>query len=113
MKALATATVLALSSISFASFAAMSPEMENTLISVCKAGLSNNQIQFTNTMRDNRINEYRIFPRLVCNGESFHQFAMNNGADRTANRIARYLPGQVTIHDLTMIPKDELLYVNF
>ncbi|QSX31067.1 DUF3718 domain-containing protein [Shewanella cyperi] len=111
MKALITATVLALSS--FGATAAMDPYVETTLISVCKTGLSNNQVQFTKTMQENRINESRIFPRLVCNGESFHQFAINNGADRTANRIARYLPGKVTIHDLTMIPKDELLYVNF
>ncbi|QSX41848.1 DUF3718 domain-containing protein [Shewanella cyperi] len=105
------ASLLAVSS--FSALATMDPNVETSLVAVCKAGMSNNQVLFNYTMKDHRINEQRIFPRLVCNGESFHQFAISNGADRTANRIARYLPGQVTIHDLTMIPKDELLYVNF
>lgn len=93
--------------------AAMDPQVEKTLVAVCKAGASNNMITFNNTMKDYRINESRIFPRLVCNGESFHQFAVTNNADRTANRISQFT-GTVTIKDLAMTaPLEDVYVVNF
>lgn len=94
-------------------FAAMSPQLENTLISVCKAGASNNVVTFNSTMKEHRINQGRIFPRLVCNGEDFHQFALSQGADKTAKRIGRYTQGQVTIKDIAANTMDEVYAVNF
>ncbi|MCL1119493.1 DUF3718 domain-containing protein [Shewanella seohaensis] len=94
-------------------FAAMDPQLENTLVAVCKAGASNNLISFSNTMQEYRINQARIFPRLVCNGESFHQFALNQGADKTAKRIGRYVQGTVTIKDIAQNSMDEVYAVNF
>lgn len=94
-------------------FAAMDPQLENTLVAVCKAGASNNLISFGNTMKEYRINQGRIFPRLVCNGESFHQFALSQGADKTAKRIGRYVQGTVTIKDIAQNPVDEVYAVNF
>ncbi len=113
MKKLPVLSALALTAASFGAFAAMSPNVENTLIAVCKAGISNSPVQFAHTMKDYRINEARIFPRLVCNGDTFYDFTVAHGADKTAKRIARYLPGQVTIKDLAMVNQDEMLYVNF
>ncbi|GIU34415.1 DUF3718 domain-containing protein [Shewanella schlegeliana] len=98
---------------SFGASAAMSPQLESTLISVCKAGASNSVVQFNRTMKDYRINKSRVFPRLVCNGESFYNFTVNAGADKTAKRIAPYTRGQgrVTIKDIAMTESDTELYV--
>ncbi|MGX2954279.1 hypothetical protein ACWAU3_16715 [Shewanella sp. JL219SE-S6] len=38
---------------------------------------------------------------------------MSHGADRTAKKIGRFLPGKVTISDMAMIPEEEKLYVSF
>lgn len=104
---------LTLGCLSLGATAAMSPDVENKLIAVCKTGLSDSQVQFHSTMKEHRINETRVFPRLVCNGETFYDFAVSNGSNRTAERIARYLPGKVTIKDLAMNHADEMLYVEF
>jgi hypothetical protein len=100
MKTIIALTALSLSLFSMTSQAAMDPQLENTLVAVCKAGASNNVFQFNNTMKSYRINKPRIFPRLVCNGESFYQFALSHNADKTASRIAPYMQGTVTIQDL-------------
>jgi hypothetical protein len=100
MKTIIALTALSLSLFSMTSQAAMDPQIENTLIAVCKAGASNNVLQFNHTMKSYRINKPRIFPRLVCNGENFYQFALSHNADKTASRIAPYMQGTVTIQDL-------------
>ncbi|MCE9678158.1 DUF3718 domain-containing protein [Shewanella sp. AS1] len=112
MKKLLSIAVIALAPFAFSTQAAMSLHMENTLIAVCKAGASNNLIEFNGTMREYRINKQRVFPRLVCNGENFHQFALSNGAQRTAKKIAPYT-ATVTIKDLAMNTSDEILAVNY
>lgn len=96
---------------SFSVNAAMSPQIEQTLIQVCKAGLSNNVMKFNRTMKDYRINKSRVFPRLVCNGESFYNFTVNAGADKTARKIAPYNVGSVTIKDIAMTDNEQTLYV--
>ncbi|WP_372871009.1 DUF3718 domain-containing protein [Shewanella sp.] len=113
MKKLNVLSTVALASFCFSATAAMDPYVENTLISVCKAGMSNSVVRFNDTMKDYRINEQRIFPKLVCNGETFYNFALSHGANRTAERISRYLPGEVIIKDLSMNLSDELIYVTF
>ncbi|MEZ9821987.1 DUF3718 domain-containing protein [Shewanella sp. 10N.286.45.A1] len=95
----------------FSANAAMTPQMESTLVSVCKAGASNSNYQFNNTMKSYRINKKRIFPRLVCNGESFYNFALNAGAEKTAAKIAPYARGTVTIKDIAQTEQDSDLYV--
>ncbi|AQS37296.1 Protein of unknown function (DUF3718) [Shewanella psychrophila] len=114
MKKLLAIAVLALSPIAFSVSAGMTTHMENTLVAVCKAGASNSMYKFRDTMKSYHINKQRIFPRLVCNGESFHQFAISNGADKTAKKIAPYLKGTVTIKDIAMTySSDEIMAVNF
>lgn len=94
-------------------FAAMDPQLENTLVAVCKAGASNNLVSFSDTMKEYRINQGRIFPRLVCNDKSFHQFALSQGADKTAKRIKRYIRGEVTIKDIAQHSTNEIYAVNY
>ncbi|PKG57630.1 DUF3718 domain-containing protein [Shewanella sp. GutDb-MelDb] len=95
----------------FSANAAMTPQMETALVSVCKAGASNSNYQFNSTMKSYRINKSRIFPKLVCNGESFYNFALNAGADKTAAKIAPYARGTVTIKDIAQTEQDDDLYV--
>ncbi|MBW3164380.1 DUF3718 domain-containing protein [Ferrimonas balearica] len=76
--------------------------VEQSLVAVCKASLTNQPVTFNQTMKTYRINGHRVLPKLVCNGEDIHTFALSRGNDRTAKRIERYLPGSVTIQDLSM-----------
>ncbi|WP_394200372.1 DUF3718 domain-containing protein [Shewanella waksmanii] len=101
-------------SVSMSANAAMSPQLENTLVAVCKAGASNKIYQLNGTVKDYRIDKDRIFPRLVCNGKSFHQFALDRGATKTAAKIAPYVKGNVTIKDIAMqYGEDQIMAVNY
>jgi hypothetical protein len=108
--ALTALSALSLSLWSATSQAAMDPHVENTLIAVCKAGASNKVFHFNDTMKSYRINKARIFPRLVCNGESFYQFTLSHNANKTARLIAPYAQGSVTIQDLAYLGKAQSLY---
>ncbi|NRD73158.1 DUF3718 domain-containing protein [Shewanella sp. VB17] len=92
---------------------AMDSDIEKALVNVCKAGASNSMHKLHNTVKHYRINERRIYPRLVCNGETFHQFTVNHGADKTAKYISRYTKGNVKIKDIaTIYSSDKLLAIN-
>ncbi len=113
-KPLGSLAIVVLTPLAFSTQAAISPQMEKTLVEVCKAGASNNLVKFNGTMKEYRINEQRVFPRLVCNGESFYQFSLNHGAERTAAKIAPYTKGTVTIQDMAMTNGDEqIVAVNY
>ncbi|MBY6186963.1 DUF3718 domain-containing protein [Marinobacter hydrocarbonoclasticus] len=96
--------------VSAGSQAAMPSYMEQSLVAVCKASLSNRPLTFNQTMKDHRINGYRVLPNLVCNGEDIHSFALMNGADRTAKRIQHFVPGTVTIQDISMNQRIEVWF---
>ncbi|MGE6651000.1 DUF3718 domain-containing protein [Shewanella colwelliana] len=114
MKKLLIIAAIASAPFAFSANAAMSPQMEKTLVAVCKAGASNSMIEFSSTLKEHRINKQRVFPRLVCNDQSFHQFALSQGADRTAKKIAPYATGTVTIKDIAMTyGNDQIMAVNF
>ena len=114
MKKLLAIAVFALSPMAFSVSAAMSPQIENTLIAVCKAGASNSLYKFRDTMKSYRINERRVFPRLVCNGENFQQFALSHGADKTAKQIGKYMKGTVTIKDIAMTyGSEQIIAINY
>ncbi|MGS0682107.1 DUF3718 domain-containing protein [Shewanella sp. 125m-7] len=114
MKKMITLTAMVLSSITFNASAAMEPNLEKTLIAVCKTGLSNNLFLFNRTMQEHKINKRRVFPKLMCNGQSFHQFALSNGANKIAAKIAPYSLGTTTITDIAMTsPQDANYSVTF
>lgn len=102
MKKAITLAGLIMTSLTFNASAAMDPKLENTLISVCKTGLSDSIYRFNSTMNEYRIDKKRIFPNLVCNGESFHDFALSNGAIKVAKKIAPYTEGRTSITDIAM-----------
>ncbi len=95
-----TLTAILLNFTALNASAAMEPKLESTLIEVCKTGLSDNTFRFNKTMRDNRINKAIIFPNLICNGESFYNFALSNGANKIASRIKPYAKTNTSITDL-------------
>jgi hypothetical protein len=114
MKKLLTIATLILTPLAFNASAAMDPQLKKTLVDVCKAGASNSMYKLHKTVKSYRINEQRIFPRLVCNGETFHQFALSQGADKTAKHIGQYMKGSVTIKDIAMTyNSDETLTVSY
>jgi len=114
MKKFIAIAAIILTPLAFTASAAMSPQIEKTLVQVCKAGASNSLFKFKDTMNSYRINKQRVFPRLVCNGQNYHQFALSYGADRTANKIAPYMKGKVTIKDLALTyGSDEIMAVNY
>lgn len=114
MKKMITLTAMVLTSITFNASAAMDPSVESKLVAVCKTGLSDNVSLFNRTMRENKINKRHVFPKLVCNGQSFHDFALSNGANKIAQKIAPYSPGTTSITDLAMTnTKEHSHSVNF
>lgn len=81
---------LLLSSTTFVSTAKMSSDIENRLITVCKAATKDNLVSFNRILKENRINKKRVFPKLVCNNQSLHDFALAHSATKVAGSIARY-----------------------
>ncbi|GIU33565.1 DUF3718 domain-containing protein [Shewanella schlegeliana] len=111
MKKLLPLTAIVLTSITFNASAAMEPNLEKKLIAVCKTALSDNLLLYSRTMQENKINKHRVFPRLVCNGQSFHDFAISNGATKVANKIAPYnSSGSTSITDLAMTDSKDVGY---
>ncbi len=114
VKQLGSIAIVVLAPLVFNAQAAIPPQIEKTLVEVCKAGASNNLVKFNHTMKEYRINERRVFPRLVCNGETFQQFSLNQGAERTAAKIAPYTKGTVTIQDIAMTyGEQQIMAVNY
>ncbi|WNC70647.1 DUF3718 domain-containing protein [Thalassotalea psychrophila] len=91
--------------------AGMSNYMETALIDVCKAAKSNNTIRFHNTVDGYRLKTKTVALKVVCNGENISEFAANNGANKTAERLNDSL-GDVSIEDIALNDSDKL-YVNF
>ncbi len=90
MKKGITITGLALTVLTFSASAAMSPTMEASLVAVCKSTTKDSVVQFNRTLKQHRINKKLIFPKLVCNGQSLHDFALAHGANKVAQKIANY-----------------------
>ncbi|AQS37297.1 Protein of unknown function (DUF3718) [Shewanella psychrophila] len=86
-----TLTALILTSLTFNATAAMDPKLEQTLIDICKTGVTDNIYKFNDTMHKYRINKRNIFPKLVCNGEGFHEFALSHGSNLVAKKIAPFV----------------------
>lgn len=85
---------LCLSSLALNASAAMSPTMKTSLVAVCKATTKDSVLQFKRTLKEHRINETLIFPKLICNGQSLHDFALMQGSKKVAEKIARYTNDQ-------------------
>lgn len=89
----------------------MSNYMETALIDVCKAAKSNNTIRFHNTVDGYRLKTKTVALKVVCNGENISEFAANNGANKTADRLNHAL-GDVSIEDVALTESNKI-YVYF
>lgn len=95
-------------------FAAMDPYMESALIDVCKSSASNKPLVLDKAVKAYRLDYPTIADKLVCNGLSVYNFALDRGAERTATRIfQRGRMGVVTIEDISMTGSDGRWYVSF
>lgn len=102
-------TVLPLLTISMSSQAAMTSYMENALIDVCKAAISDNVHKLTKTTKGYRLKKKTVALKLMCNGEGVISFAESYGAKRTSAALQRSL-GNVSITDVAALSK---VNVNF
>lgn len=89
----------------------MSSYMKHALIDVCKSAKSNNIIRFNNMVDGYRLKTQTVALKVVCNGENIADFAANNGAYKTADRLNESM-GDVSIEDVALNNEDKL-YVNF
>jgi len=101
---LALAAALPLLTVSMSSQATMSPYMENALIDVCKAALSNNVLKLSNTTKNYRLKDKTVALKLMCNGEDVISFAEHYGANKTAAKLQRSI-GDVSITDVAALAK--------
>lgn len=69
--------------------APMPSHVEASLVRVCKALKSNNRLQLIQAVKSSRIKYKTLADGLVCNGKSALDFAMLNGAERTATYLAK------------------------
>ena len=101
---------LCLASFTFSASSSMSPTMKKSLVAVCKAATKDSVLQFNRTLKEHRINKALIFPKLVCNGQSLHRFAVAKGAKKVAEKIARYTNDQELNQAIAMNLQDEQRY---
>jgi len=106
---LALAAALPLLTMSMSSQAAMSPYMENALIEVCKATLSNNVHKLNKTTKQYRLTKKTVALKLMCNGEDVISFAEHYGANITAAKLQQSL-GDVNITDVAALSKMDVSF---
>ena len=109
---IALAAALPVLVISLPSQATMSPYMENALINVCKAAMSNNTLKLNSTTKSYRLTTKTVALKLMCNGEDVISFAQSNGADRTAARLQKSIShmGTVSITDIAALSKVKVTF---
>ncbi|QBG35738.1 DUF3718 domain-containing protein [Litorilituus sediminis] len=101
---IAIATAVPALAISMPSQAAMTPYMENALINVCKAAISNKVHMLNKTTKEYRLKTKTVALKLVCNGEDVISFAESYGADKTAAKLQKSI-GSVDITDIAALSK--------
>ena len=105
---LSTALLIATSLMSTANAAPMTNYMEQALVETCKAAASNKTMQFKNTLKAHRLNEKTVALAVVCNGEDIITFALNHGANKTAEKLQNSI-GEASITDLTNVQVEKLV----
>jgi len=106
---LTLATSLSILAVSLTSQAAMTPYMENALIGVCKAALSNSVGKLNKTTKSYRLKNRTVALKLMCNGEDVISFAANHGADKTAAKLQRSI-GHVSTTEIAAISKIKVTF---
>jgi hypothetical protein len=62
---------------------------EQDLVKVCEALQSNSKIKLLRVIKRSGLSFNNIAKGLVCNGQDAIKFALLNGADKTANMLAK------------------------
>ncbi|MBU2971512.1 DUF3718 domain-containing protein [Pseudoalteromonas sp. C2R02] len=102
--ALTLMTVLG-ASISFAhAEAPMTDYMKTALTETCIAVKSNSILKLSEELREYNLKIATIRDKLMCNGESVHQFALTHNATKTANKINK---GSVSIKEIASLPQEK------
>jgi len=102
--ALTAITVLG-ASISFAhAEVAMTDYMQTALVNTCISVKSNKPMKLKMALKEYRLKIATIRDKLMCNGESVHQFALTHNATRTANKINK---GSVSIQEIASLPQEK------
>jgi hypothetical protein len=106
---LALTATLSVLAISLPSQAAMTPQMEQALIDVCKAVKSNSPFQLKTVTKSYRLNTKTVAIKLMCNGESVINFAESNNAVKTAATLQQSI-GNVSISDVAAVSKVKVTF---
>lgn len=101
---LALAAALPLLTMSMSSQAAISSNMEEALVDVCKATLSDNVHKLNKATKQYHLKNRTVALKLMCNGEDVISFAEHNGASKTAAKLQRSI-GDVSITDVAALSK--------
>lgn len=102
--ALTAMTVLG-ASISFAhAEVPMTDYMKTALTETCIAVKSNSILKLSKELKEYNLKVATIRDKLMCNGESVHQFALTHNATRTANKINK---GSVSIQEIASLPQQK------
>ena len=67
----------------------IAPSLEQDLVKICKALKSNSKLKLHNVIKKSGLKYKNIANGLVCNGHDALQFAVINGANKTAGLLAR------------------------
>lgn len=64
------------------------PVLEQKLVKVCEALKSNSKLRLLKVVKNSRLKYGDIAKDLVCNGQEAIEFALLNGANKTASLLA-------------------------
>lgn len=106
---IALTTAITVLAFSLSSQAAMNPNIEKALISICKSVTTNKIHKYKRTAKSYRLRDKTIALKVICNGQDIISFAESYGADKTAATLQRSL-GKANIID---IAATEMLLVTF
>lgn len=74
--------------------------IENALVNVCKASITNSTMKFNDTMKEYRLKGKTVADKLVCNGENVIDFAEKYGSYKVADRLMKQRSENVEIIDV-------------
>lgn len=81
--------VIAATSVSGFATASINASTEQNLVKVCKALKSDSSIKLNKAVKHSRISYENLAEGLVCDGQSAVNFALSNGAEKTASIFAK------------------------
>jgi hypothetical protein len=103
-----TTAAITLSLLIGASFSssAMDKQVEESLISVCKAAKSDSLLNYRKTAKSFHLADKTIASKVMCNGSDIIDFAQQHGSYKIASRLENsLLSGNVNITDIAAISK--------